>query len=110
MSMTVIQSVDPRSPAHRAGLRVGETLTHINGHQIVDVLDYKFFSYDTRLELVLREEDGSTRTVRLAQAGGGGPGAGVPDLFDGPGPLLRQQLHLLLCGPDAPGDAAQPVF
>ena len=24
MSMTVIQSVDPRSPAHRAGLRVGE--------------------------------------------------------------------------------------
>ena len=44
MSMTVIQSVDPRSPAHRAGLRVGETLTHINGHQIVDVLDYKFFS------------------------------------------------------------------
>ena len=39
MSMTVIQSVDPRSPAHRAGLRVGETLTHINGHQIVDVLD-----------------------------------------------------------------------
>ena len=45
---------------HRAGLRVGETLTHINGHQIVDVLDYKFFSYDTRLELVLREEDGET--------------------------------------------------
>ena len=70
MSMTVIQSVDPRSPAHRAGLRVGETLTHINGHQIVDVLDYKFFSYDTRLELVLREEDGSTRTVRLRKREG----------------------------------------
>ena len=68
--MTVIQSVDPRSPAHRAGLRVGETLTHINGHQIVDVLDYKFFSYDTRLELVLREEDGSTRTVRLRKREG----------------------------------------
>ena len=55
---------------HRAGLRVGETLTHINGHQIVDVLDYKFFSYDTRLELVLREEDGSTRTVRLRKREG----------------------------------------
>ena len=68
--MTVIQSVDPRSPANRAGLRVGETLTHINGHQIVDVLDYKFFSYDTRLELVLREEDGSTRTVRLRKREG----------------------------------------
>ena len=51
MSMTVIQSVDPRSPAHRAGLRVGETLTHINGHQIVDVLDYRFYGYDAKCRL-----------------------------------------------------------
>ena len=40
MSMTVIREVAPRSPAGRAGVRVGETLTHINGHPIVDVLDY----------------------------------------------------------------------
>ena len=65
MSMTAIRSIDARSPAHLAGVRVGETLTHINGHPIVDVLDYKFYSYDTRLELTLREADGSTRTVRL---------------------------------------------
>ena len=52
MSMTAVKSVDPRSPAHRAGLRVGETLTHINGHQIVDVLEATFqeFGYlDTDL-------------------------------------------------------------
>lgn len=30
----------------RAGVRPGETLTHINGRPIVDVLDYKFFAYD----------------------------------------------------------------
>ena len=65
MSMTAIRAVEPRSPAHRAGIRVGETLTHINGHQILDVLDYKFYSYDPRLELVLKEADGSERTVRL---------------------------------------------
>lgn len=70
MSMTAIRSVDPRSPAHRAGVRAGETLTHINGHQIVDVLDYKFYSYDPRLELTLREADGSTRTLRLRKAEG----------------------------------------
>lgn len=70
MSMTAIRSVDPRSPARRAGVRVGETLTHINGHQIVDVLDYKFYSYDPRLELTLREADGSTRTLRLRKAEG----------------------------------------
>lgn len=56
--MTAVKSVDPRSPAHRAGIRVGETLTHINGHMIVDVLDYKFYSYDPRLEVTLRERDG----------------------------------------------------
>ena len=39
MSMTAVKSVDPRSPAHRAGVRAGETLTHINGHAVVDVLD-----------------------------------------------------------------------
>ena len=65
MSMTAICSIDAHSPAHRAGVRVGETLTHINGHQIVDVLDYKFYSYDTRLELTLRDGGGSTRTVRV---------------------------------------------
>lgn len=65
MSMTAIRAVEPRSPAHRAGIRVGETLTHINGHPILDVLDYKFYSYDPRLELVLKEADGSERTVRL---------------------------------------------
>ena len=71
MSMTQIRSVEPRSPAHRAGVRVGETLTHINGHPVVDVLDYKFYSYDPRLELKLREPDGAERTVRVKKAGGG---------------------------------------
>ena len=86
MSMTAVKSVDPRSPAQRAGVRVGDTLTHINGHPIVDVLDYKFYSYDPRLELTLRGADGSVRTegpgrkrphLSGAQGRGGGPGAGV---------------------------------
>ena len=51
MGMTAVKSVDPHSPARRAGVRAGETLTHINGHPIVDVLDYKFYSYDPRLEI-----------------------------------------------------------
>ena len=65
MSLTKIQSVDPHSPARRAGVRPGEILTHINGRPIADVLDYKFYSYDPRLELTLAEEDGRTRTVRV---------------------------------------------
>ena len=31
MSLTIIKSITPGSPAHRAGLRTGETLVAING-------------------------------------------------------------------------------
>ncbi len=68
--MTVIRAVDPHSPARRAGIRPGEALTHINGRPVVDVLDYKFYGYDPRLELTLREQDGSTRKVRVRKQEG----------------------------------------
>ena len=70
MSMTVIQSVDRGSPAHRAGVRPGETLLQVNGHPIVDVLDYKFYTYDPRLILTLAGPDGKTRTVRVRKQEG----------------------------------------
>ena len=70
MSLTKIRSVDPHSPARRAGVRAGETLTHVNGRPIVDVLDYKFYTYDPRLELTLTEEGGAVRTVRVHKAEG----------------------------------------
>ena len=40
---TVITSIDPHSPAEKAGIAVGEQLLEINGHHIVDVLDYRFY-------------------------------------------------------------------
>ena len=46
MSRTKIQSVAPGTPAHQAGVRPGETLLAINGHPIVDVLDYKYYASD----------------------------------------------------------------
>lgn len=70
MSLTRIASVDPHSPARRAGVRPGETLTHINGHPIVDVLDYKFYAYDPRLELTLSGPDGGSRTLRVRKEEG----------------------------------------
>jgi len=70
MSMTAIRRVDPRSPAHRAGIHPGEILTHVNGKPILDVLDYKFYTYDPRLVLTLSRPDGSSRTVRVRKAEG----------------------------------------
>ncbi len=70
MSMTVIRSVDARSPAHRAGVKAGEKLLQVNGHPIVDVLDYKFYTYDPKLTLLLGKPDGKERTVKVRKAEG----------------------------------------
>ena len=70
MSMTVICSVDAHSPASRAGIKVGEQLVQVNGHSIVDVLDYKFYTYDPKLSLVLRSTDGKERTVKVRKQEG----------------------------------------
>lgn len=67
---TKIKSVEPRTPAHRARIRPGETLLEVNGHRIVDVLDYKFYTYDARLTLTLQGEGGSTRSVRVRKQEG----------------------------------------
>ena len=66
MSLTIIKSITPGSPAHRAGLRPGETLVAINGQRIVDVLDYKYYAYDPDLELTLKEGE-DQRTVSLTK-------------------------------------------
>ncbi len=69
MGKTIIVSVDRPSPAHRAGVRAGERLERVNGHPIVDVLDYKFYTYDPVLELTL-EKDGARRVVEVEKAEG----------------------------------------
>ena len=53
MRRNVIQSVDRGSPAQKAGIRPGESLLQVNGHPIVDVLDYKYYTYDPQLTLIL---------------------------------------------------------
>ncbi len=70
MSLTVIKSVDPGSPAQKAGVAMGETLTHVDGHPIVDVLDYKYYTYDSRLELTLKAADGSVRVLPVKKKDG----------------------------------------
>lgn len=47
----LISGVEPRSHAHRAGLRAGDTLLSINNNKINDVLDYRFYMTDRVLHL-----------------------------------------------------------
>ncbi len=51
-----IKEVENGSPAQRAGICAGDVLIGINGHRVRDVLDYKFYSYDSRLEVELERK------------------------------------------------------
>ena len=63
--MVIIQSVAPHSRAEKAGLMAGDTLVSINGNEISDVLDYRFYLADTFLTLaILRGGEKHAVTIR----------------------------------------------
>ena len=66
MAVTVA-AVTPDSPAARKRIAAGDILVSINGREIADVLDYRFYVPDTRLKLVLRRGE-RTRTVHIRKA------------------------------------------
>lgn len=67
--MQTIIHVAPDSPAF-GKVKAGEQLKTINGHQIRDVLDYEFYSYDKNPLLNLRTKDGQWKMVRLQKEEG----------------------------------------
>ena len=92
---TVITSIDAGSAAERAGIRVGEKLLTLNGHEIVDVLDYRFFCYDPALTVELGEENGGTRTLRVEKSEGEDLGLNFDTyLMDEPRPCSN---HCVFC-------------
>lgn len=60
-----IKTVVRHSYADRAGIKSGETLIAINGNDIIDVLDYRFYQLNSSLELKIRDFKGNVRTVHL---------------------------------------------
>lgn len=70
MPLSEIKAIDPKSPAARAGVKVGEVLLQVGEHSIKDVLDYKYYTYDPNLTLLLRSQEGSTRTIKIRKGAG----------------------------------------
>ena len=70
MEDNYIKSVDPTSPLH-GRVEIGDTVVSINGNEILDVLDYKFFAYDRDLEVVLQKPDGMRYTLHVKKGEGG---------------------------------------
>ena len=61
----VIRRVRKSGVAFRRGVRPGEVLQAINGHEIMDVLDYRFYEANAELLLTLQDALGKTREVRI---------------------------------------------
>ena len=62
--MVRITGVSARSRAHSAGLGTGDILVSINGHEISDVLDYRFYLTEKTLDIVYLR-DGKKHAVTL---------------------------------------------
>ncbi len=52
----LVAAVAPKSPAARAGVEPGDLLRAINGHSILDILDYRFHAASARLLLTLERQ------------------------------------------------------
>jgi len=66
--MVEIAYVEKGSLAHRRGICAGDVLVSINGNEIVDVLDYRFYLAEKQVKLLCkRAEEEFTVTIRKGQ-------------------------------------------
>ena len=67
MLMVKITDVLPRSRAERKGIKPGDVLVAINGHEISDVIDYRFYLTEEELFLTL-SRDGEEYTCHIVKS------------------------------------------
>lgn len=60
----VIKSVEKNSPCEKAGITGNSKLISINGHEIVDVLDYRFYQNEKKLVLKV-ENNGKISRIKV---------------------------------------------
>ena len=61
----VIKGVEKGSYAEKAGIKPQETLCELNGNEIIDVLDYRFYQNETVLSVKVQSTDGTVRSVTV---------------------------------------------
>lgn len=63
-----IYSVEEKSYADKKGIKAGDTLISVNGNEINDVLDYRFYLTDEKLHLVLKTPEGKLKAVLIRKS------------------------------------------
>ncbi|MBR7071699.1 MAG: DUF512 domain-containing protein [Clostridia bacterium] len=61
----VIDAVEHDSPAERVGICAGDVLISLNGHEIMDVLDYRFYQTERRIAVSVLQPSGKTKKYHL---------------------------------------------
>ncbi|MCH5298439.1 MAG: DUF512 domain-containing protein [Ruminococcus sp.] len=64
MSVT-IKDVERQSRAFKKGIASGDILVSINGNDIVDVLDYRFYQVNKAIELCIQKPDGRLKKIKI---------------------------------------------
>jgi putative radical SAM enzyme (TIGR03279 family) len=52
-----VSSVEPESIAEEAGILPGDVILSINGHPLYDILDYRFYSTEEEVDILVRRGD-----------------------------------------------------
>ena len=63
-----IFNVTANSYAEKCGIKKNETLLSINSNEITDVLDYRFYQVNRRLELEIQDKNGEVRSVKIIKS------------------------------------------
>lgn len=61
----IIESVQAGSLAHKKNISAGDSLISVNGNEVNDVLDYRFYLNDKKLRLVLKGADGKMKIATV---------------------------------------------
>ena len=60
-----ISSVDSGSIAEEAGIESGDYILEINGHDVTDILAYKYYSNDENITLTVGKKNGDTEIIEI---------------------------------------------
>ena len=61
----VISAVEEKSPASKAGIKAGDLLISLDGNEIMDVLDYRFYQNTDRLTALIVNAKGKAKKVKI---------------------------------------------
>ncbi len=61
----IIKSVLKGSSAQKVGIKAGDTLVSIDGNEIMDVLDYRFYQNNSKLKLEVINAKGKQKTFKI---------------------------------------------